>query len=261
MPTPAAVTPAAPAPQSPFALHLSHSATRVSRPSQLLAARETPMVPMPVQDSPSVERPEQVSLRIERPVHALPPVEPWVHGSMPAAPAPSFVPPTAPSALARESRLIAQAIAKLRLDGRPEEALAILDQRRAELSSGPLAHEATATRIEALLKLGRNGEAQALLDAQYLTAKGVDREMLVARAELRADKGSYAAALRDFDALLAASGQTDSTNDRALYGRATCRAKSGDWEGARRDFEGYVALFPHGRFVEQVRAALAAKHR
>jgi TolA-binding protein len=163
--------------------------------------------------------------------------------------------------LAQESKLLASAIAKLRRDGEPGEALAILDRHRAEFGSGALAQEANATRIEALLRLGRNGQALALLDAQSLSARGVAGEMLVARAELRADQGRYSAALRDFDQLLSGRGQPDSVTERARYGRATCRAKSADWDGARADFQQYLSEFPRGRFAERVRAALAPNTR
>lgn len=163
------------------------------------------------------------------------------------------------SALARESRLLALAIAKLRRDHEPGQALAILDQHRAEFGSGALAQEANATRIETLLQLGRNGQALALLDAQTLSTRGVAGEMLVARAELRADQGRYSAALRDFDQLLSGRGQTDSVAERARYGRATSRAKSGDWDGARADFQQYLREFPQGRFAERARGSLAPK--
>ena len=215
-------------------------AVRLSRPSRSLALRETPNL------QPSDREP--LSLEPQPVVQPLP---------APSALARESQPLPAPSELARESRLVASAIAKLRQDGDAEAALTILDRHRAEFAAGALRPEATATRIEALLRLGRNRQALALLDAQSLSAKGVGREMLVARAELRADKGRHSAALHDFDLLLSAWGKPDAVAERALYGRAACRAKSGDWEGARRDFEKYLGDFPQGRFAERARAALA----
>jgi hypothetical protein len=209
----------------------SSAMVHLPRPSRVVAVRETPGVRSPEPTSPLLE--------LE----------------------PALAPPQGPSPLARESRLLASAIAKLRQDHDPAHALAILDQHSAEFGLGVLAPESTATRIEALLALGRNAQALALLDGQSLSAKGVGREMLVARAELRADKGRCSVALRDFDQLLAAWTEPDSVVERALYGRAVCRGKSGDWDGARLDFERYTSEFPHGRFAKQARAAMAPKLR
>jgi TolA-binding protein len=182
----------------------------------------------------------------ERPVPAVEPP--------PAPPAP---PAREPSRLARESRWLASAIAKLRQEGAPEQALAILDQHQSELDSGALAGEANATRLEALLRLGRNAQALVLLDGQTLSARGLEREMLVARAELRADKNRTSAALRDFDLILSSPGRADGISERALYGRAGARAKNGDQAGARADFAQYLNAFPSGRFAAQARSALS----
>jgi len=169
------------------------------------------------------------------------------------APAPA----AGPSSLAKESRLLARAIAKLRQEGDAEQSLAILDEHRAEFgTSGALLPEANATRIEALLRLGRHSQALALLDSQTLTATGAGREMLVARAELRADKGRRSSALHDFDLLLHSDAPADSVTERALYGRAACRGKIGNWTGVRQDFERYLATFPDGRFADKARAAM-----
>jgi hypothetical protein len=210
--------PALPPPgASPVAMH----------PGRALALRETPRLEPPAAlSAPSLAR---------------------------AEPAP---PPTA-SALARESRLLALAIAKLRQDGDAEQALILLDQVRKEFGpASALAPEANNTRIEALLRLGRHAQALALLDAMNPAPTGVGRELLVARAELRADRGRRSAALRDFDLLLAADGKADAVTERALFGRASCRSKLSDAAGAQRDLESYVARFPDGRFAEQARAAL-----
>jgi TolA-binding protein len=163
--------------------------------------------------------------------------------------------------LARESRWLASAIAKLRQEALPEQALAILDQHQSELGSGALASEANATRIEALLRLGRNGQALTLLDGQRLSAQGLGREMLVARAELRAERARASAAIRDFDLILSSPGHADGITERALYGRATCRAKSGDWESARGDFTKYLDAFPQGRFAQEARSVLSSQVR
>ncbi|HJX53151.1 MAG TPA: hypothetical protein VJ801_10330 [Polyangia bacterium] len=174
-----------------------------------------------------------------------------------ASPEPPPAPLANPSALAQESRLLAGAIHKLRQERNPGQALAMLDQHRARFGAkGALEPEAKVTRIEALLRLGRHDQALGLLDAQVLTAAGVGREMLVARAELRAEKGRCGAALNDFNLLLAAETPPDLVTERALYGRATCRAQQGDWAGARSDLEHYLARFPKGRFADQARTAI-----
>jgi TolA-binding protein len=181
--------------------------------------------------------------------------EPQVLGK--ASPEPPPSPLANPSALAQESRLLAGAIHKLRQERNPGQALAMLDQHRARFGAkGALEPEAEVTRIEALLRLGRHDQALGLLDAQVLTAAGVGREMLVARAELRAEKGRCGAALNDFNLLLAAETPPDLVTERALYGRATCRAQQGDWAGARSDLEHYLARFPKGRFADQARTAI-----
>ena len=181
--------------------------------------------------------------------------EPQVPGK--ASPESPASPLANPSALAQESRLLAGAIHKLRQERNPGQALAMLDQHRARFGAkGALEPEAEVTRIEALLRLGRHDQALGLLDAQVLTAAGVGREMLVARAELRAEKGRCGAALNDFNLLLAAEAPSDLVTERALYGRATCRAQQSDWTGARSDLEHYLARFPKGRFVDQARTAV-----
>ena len=229
--------------------HASLGTARATRPPQPVAEplpelAATPAAPAPVRSSRAVAIREKLTAPVPS---AAPSTEPTL------APAPA----AGPSSLAQESRLLSRAIAKLRQEGDAEQSLAILDEHRAEFgASGALLPEANATRIEALLRMGRNGRALALLDAQTLTATGTGREMLVARAEMRADKGRRASALHDFDLLLRVDEPTDSVVERALYGRAVCRGKMGNWTGARTDFERYVATFPDGKFADKARAAM-----
>ncbi|HJX63819.1 MAG TPA: hypothetical protein VJ860_07680 [Polyangia bacterium] len=174
---------------------------------------------------------------------------------------PSLEPPPPPmanpSALAQESRLLAGAIHKLRQEHDPGQALAMLDEHRARFEAkGALEPEANVTRIEALLRLGRHEQALGLLDGLTLATAGVGREMLVARAELRAEKGRCWAALNDFNLLLSADAPPDLITERALYGRATCRAQMGDGAGARTDLEQYLVRFPKGRFADSARTLI-----
>ena len=195
------------------------------------------------------------------------------HSVVAPPPAPVLSPEPEPSSIVRaeetraprlafrgatqESRLLAGALHKLRQERDPGQALAMLDEHRARFgANGALEPEANVTRIEALLRLGRHDQALGLLDGLALTTAGVGREMLVARAELRAEKGRRAAALNDFNLLLSADAPPDVVSERALYGRATCRAQMGDGAGARADLEQYLARFPTGRFAAQARAAI-----
>jgi hypothetical protein len=243
------------APTSLPARHASRGAARAASPTPAPATIPEPApVAAPVTDRPVVprvvrsvatrEEPRPETPAMDRPASLIEP-----------EPAPPPVPGV--SALAKESRLLARALAELRQDGDADQALALLEEHRKEFGAhAALAPEANATRIEALLRLGRHTQALALLDAMALATTGVGREMLVARAELRADKGRRTAALHDFDLLLLTGGKADSVTERALYGRATCRAKLGDGAGARRDLETYLATFPEGRFAHEARAAL-----
>jgi hypothetical protein len=177
-------------------------------------------------------------------------------------PAPAPLPQPGVSALAKESRLLARAIAELRQDGNAKQSLATLDQHDREFGSGsPLSPEANAARIEAMLRLGRHTQALALLDAMALATTGPQREMLVARAELRFDQGRRGAALLDFDRLLTGAVKPDAVTERARFGRATCRAQLGDVQGAQSDLAAYLASFPEGRFAARARQELDRNDR
>jgi len=242
-------------------LPVAQPASKPVRHASLGTARPTAPIPPPATDplpepavTPALPAPVRPSRAVAIREKLAAPVQPAS-----ASPEPTLapVPAAGPSSLAQESRLLARALAKLRQEGDAEQALAILDEHRAEFgASGALLPEANATRIEALLRMGRYSQALALLDAQALIANGAGREMLVARAELRADKGRRVSALHDFDLLLRADAPADSVVERALYGRAVCRGKVGSWIGARNDFERYLATFPDGKFADKARAAM-----
>ena len=238
---------------APASKPVRHASLGTARPAASIPPSPLAVEPLPEPASvPPSPRP--AATRPNRPVAIREKLQPTV----PVQPMdPSLAPPVGPSSLALESRLLARAIAKLRQEGDAEQALVILDEHRAEFGAGgALAPEANATRIEALLRLGRHGQALALLDAQTPSTSGVGREMLVARAELRADRGRRASALHDFDLLLRADAPLDSVTERALYGRAACRGNMDNWEGARKDFERYLATFPDGKFADKARAAM-----
>ena len=162
------------------------------------------------------------------------------------------------SPLAQESKLLSEALRKLRQDDDPRGALALLDEHDARFATGTLAAEATLARIEALIRTRRNGDALALLDGAAPSPSGSGRDLLIARAELRAAAGRCAAASADFDLLLKANRPLDAITERGLWGRASCRATA-DAAGARSDLEDYLTSFPGGRFAAKPGGARRVK--
>ncbi len=234
--------PQAPAPVVPPARHARAVA---SAPALALAPQDelpAPSAPIPPPRSHGEGR-------------SAPPPPPAVE---PAAVTPPPAAPAAPraSALAQESKLLAEALRRLRQDDDPRGALAMLDEHDVLFTNGALAPEATLARIEALLKTRRNADALALLDGAAPTPHGSGRDLLIARAELRAAAGRCGGASNDFDLLLKGNPAFDPITERALWGRASCRAAASDGVGARGDLQDYLARFPDGRFARDARAAL-----
>jgi hypothetical protein len=197
------------------------------------------------------------------PLGATPTPEPrrrWRAPRLAEPVAPEVLPPAEPartSAIAEEAALLGAALRALREGDDAPGALALLDAHDARFgATGALGDEASTTRVEALLRLGRHTRALALLDEQSPRPVGRGRELLVSRGELRADAGRCAEAVTDFDALLADDAAADGAAERALYGRAACRARTVDAAAARADLETYLARYPDGRFASRVRAAL-----
>jgi hypothetical protein len=168
------------------------------------------------------------------------------------ASAPSAAP--SPSRLSLEAGLLEDALRRLDEDHDPRAALVALDRYRARFPDGSLRPEAERARVEALLGLGRRGPALELLDRLPEAELGAG-SLRVARGELRAEVGRFAAAIVDFDAaLLAHNGPA--LDERALYGRAVSRARGHDPDGAARDFRDYLGRFPGGRYSGAARRAI-----
>ena len=167
-------------------------------------------------------------------------------------------PPEAPAARS-ETAILAYAIQKLRGDGDASAALVALDDHRARFPAGPLALEAAALRIEALLRAGRTARALEELDCFALDEAPGRNEWRVVRGELRAAAGRWRDAEVDFSATLGRLADVPGDlAERALWGRAVARARSGDPVRAESDYALYLARFPSGRFAAKVH--LARRH-
>ena len=135
--------------------------------------------------------------------------------------------------------------------------------RRARFPGGVLAPEAGMLRAEALLQIGRKGDALAELDRLSLAQMPNSDEPHVLRGELRAAVGRWREALADFDVVLRGhagarayiGAPTDAKAqgrlERALWGRALARSRLGDDAGARADLQECLRRFPGGRFASE----------
>jgi tetratricopeptide (TPR) repeat protein len=201
---------------------------------------------------------------VATPPPAPAPPPPALAVAPPASVEPTAPPPAASLALARperprstgaEAALLARAFRKLRADGNATAALAALDEHDRKFPGGWLHDEATLARAEALLTLGRQAEALALLELVNGAGGTLTRPVRLARGELLAKTGRCERAIEDFsDVLLTA--EQDAIVERALAGRATCLWRSGRAQEARQDLQRYVTLFPQGASVEEARRLL-----
>lgn len=246
-------------PRAPSVTMQSSPTVRPEEPPVLIPA----VVPLPsaAESQPEPARPSTHSSRKHVNVAAAnksQAVDPGLASAEAAAvgkAAPSGELPAEESALAIESRMLGLALRELRQTHDAKQALVRLDEYAARFPSGLLKEEAQAARVDALLLLGRRGEALGLLEQTTFTRLPRGGELTVLRGELRAASGRCRDALSDF----AASGGSSSTAEvaeRGLYGQGMCRAHLGDLAGAESDLRAYLARFPAGRFRASAQATL-----
>jgi TolA-binding protein len=162
-----------------------------------------------------------------------------------------------------EHALLKTALQRLRTAHDAASALAALDDYRVRFPNGGLAPEAAMLRAEALLQIGRKGDALAELDRLSLGQMPNSDEPHVLRGELRAAVGRWREALADFDVVLrghagekaeigaATDMKLRERLERALWGRALARSRLGDDGGARADLQECLRRFPGGRFASE----------
>jgi len=177
-------------------------------------------------------------------------------GSPPLPPSIGGTPQVRTDVVTQEAGLLRQALSALRHDHDAKRALALLDDYDRHFGQGALALEATSARAQALLQLGDNVHALAILDSLPLRQEGHTGELRVIRGELRSLAGRCPDALLDFDAVLsAANGNAADKVARALFGRASCRARTGDVLGAEQDRQRYLKEFPQGPAARRLLSA------
>jgi hypothetical protein len=218
----------------------AHGVQRLVDSRPAAGPSQAPAPPAPV------KAPELRTRRIEAPATLEEKASPEVPSRAVAA-----YPEASSGALGRESELLARALAKLRRDRDASTALTLLDEHAKSFPNGALRLEADVTRVDALLALGRNAEALALLERLPIDRLGRGAELRVIRGELLAQREPRKA-LADFDRALA-TGLPQGLEERALFGRAASRLKAGDESGGRADLATYLAKYPNGRFAAQAR--------
>jgi hypothetical protein len=221
-------------------------------------AKPSPPEPEPVIETAPAEKPEAPAT-IRRPSlrrgHSS--AEPVVMMASEPTEAPVSPPP---SPIAVEEALLGDVVRTLRTQNDSRTALSLLDEHGRAFPQTALASEAAVLRVEALLGLGRSGEALSQLDGLPLASMPHGDAWLVLRGELRAVAGRWSDAGRDFDQAMTAP--TPAARDardlveRALWGRASARSRLGDEAGARADVSAYLQRFPTGRFAPQAAALL-----
>jgi hypothetical protein len=240
-PAPAAVEPAPPQTVAPPPAH----------PPRVVAALAHESVPV----AAHAQSVPAESGAVEAPATAPPP-HPTVATPEPAAGSSAgstqvTAPPKFAAAEETEAHLLGQALSLLRQGADPRGALAMLDRYGRLFPHGMLENEALRTRVEAMMALPDARAALALLDGRDSFRGALGSDLLIARAELRANAGRCADALGDFAQVLAGAPARD-IEERALFGEAVCLLRLGQDERAQGDIAAYRRRFPHGRFSSEL---------
>jgi len=145
-------------------------------------------------------------------------------------------------------------------------ALAALDDYRVRFPSGGLAPEAAMLRAEALLQIGRKGDALAELDRLSLgrcptatSATFCGESCVQPSAAGEEAQGDFDVVLRDQKTEIGATMKSPDRFERALWGRALTRSRLGDDVGARADLQECLRRFPQGRFASEATRLLGGQ--
>lgn len=230
--------------------------TLIARLRQVDAPQPQPSI------RPSAKPPQAPAPIIEPAPQEAPPASPPVaarprslaarapHPRSEAAPVPE------PSALARESETLGRAVAALRSQHAPMQALRILDDYDREFPAGSMHAEALVLRVDALVAAGDERKALAQLDGLSASKLAPLPRLRLLRGQLRARLGDCEKALADYDALLASATANELRGD-ALFARGSCRARIGRTAEAQQDYRQYLDAYPTGRHASKAREALA----
>ncbi len=242
-PAPSAIEPAPPQTVAPPPAHPPRVVAAFAHESIPVAAHAQ-IVPA---EPGAVEAPATAPLPLLHPTAATP--EPAAGSS--AGSTQVTAPPKFAAAEETEAHLLALALSLLRQGADPRAALAMLDRYVRLFPHGVLENEALRTRVEATMALPDARAALALLDGRESFRGALGADLLIARAELRANAGRCADALGDFAHVLAAAPARD-IEERALFGESVCLLRLGQDERAQGDIAAYRRRFPHGRFSSEV---------
>jgi hypothetical protein len=253
---------AQPAPPAPAIAQALPVATEdppspTSEASQVRAAEST--APSVLLDRETPRRPPRsvarTALRTGKPSEGFPSSEPPAPPIPPVVNPPGSKAPAPQPATSDEVLGLDRAIGYLRRDHNAPAALAALDAYLARYPHGLLQREAHLARIDALLMLRHTALALDALEAMTFDQGRRSTELLIVRAELRAEQDCRRAE-QDFTAALGRS--PDATLlERILYGRGACRAKLRDTAGATADVQRYLERFPSGAHAEWARRFMA----